>query len=262
MGVAIDRGLIKGTHERVLDFFKGLEGIENVDDCKRAMTIDDLLTMRSGTDYHERGPGSPHYELNALPSGWDKFILSRPMVHDPGTYFQYDSGGVILMSSMIKARSGEHADVLIAEHIFKPLGIEKFWWHRNWEGHPHTGGGLMLRPRDMAKFGLLYLRKGMWGDEQVLPASWVETSVKRHTSAMMPDNRPSGYGYLWWILSPAPDGVGEQDIWAACGHRAQYIFVVPEHDMVVVVTGGTKNATDMVKPIDFLYRYILKAVKR
>jgi CubicO group peptidase (beta-lactamase class C family) len=218
--------------------------------------------MRSGTDYHERGPDSPHFQLNALLTGWDRFVLSRPMVRDPGTFFQYDSGGVILMSSMIKARTGDHADVLIAEYIFGPLGIDRCYWHKNFEGHPHTGGGLMLRPRDMAKFGLLYLRKGKWEDRQIVPASWVEASTRRHAAASMPDGRTTDYGYLWWILRPDPDGRGDVDIWAACGFRAQYIFVVPEHDMVVVVTGGTTSTTDMMKPVDFLYRYILKAVKR
>jgi len=71
-----------------------------------------------------------------------------------------------------------------------------------------------------------------------------------------------GYGYLWWILSPDPDGRGEELIYAAMGFRAQYIFVVPEHQMVVVVTGGTQNGRDQRRPIDFLYSHVLKAIER
>jgi len=261
MGIAIEQKKIKGVQEHVLDFFPDLEGIENVDDRKRAMTIEDLLTMRSGTDYHERGPDSPHYQLNALERGWTEFILSRPMVREPGTHFQYDSGGVILMSSLIKARTGEHADAFMAEHLFKPLGIKWHRWFKNREGHPHLGGGLHLAPRDMAKFGLLYLRKGKWGDKQIVPRKWVETSIKRHVEFGPEARRSVGYGYLWWILQPDPDGEGEQDIYAAMGFRAQYIFVVPEHDMVVVVTGGTHNGADQSRPIGFLYSHILPAVK-
>lgn len=260
MGIAIEQEKIKSVDERVLDFFDDLDRIENIDDRKRAMRIEDLLTMRSGTDYHERGPGSPHFQLNALPRGWTEFILSRPMINDPGAQFQYDSGGVILMSSLIKARTGEHADMFMKEHLFKPLGIERFHWHKNREGHPHMGGGLNLTPRDMAKFGLLYLRKGRWENEQVVPEEWVETSIKRHVE-FGPEARLSvGYGYLWWILKPDPAGEGKEDIYAAMGFRAQYIFIIPEHDIVVVITGGTQNGIDQRKPIEFLYSHILPAV--
>jgi len=262
IGIAIEEGYIKNVQEAVLGFFPDLEGIDHIDDRKRAMTLEDLLTMRSGTDYHERGPGSPHYELNALPDGWTEFVLNRPMVTDPGTTYQYDSGGVILMSAILKARTGEHADAFLAEHLFEPLGIERSWWFRNAEGHPHTGGGLMLRSRDMAKFGLLYLRKGRWEDKQVIPAAWVESSTRRHVTFAKIRHNMTGYGYLWWIMPPDPEGDGKTEIIAACGFRAQYIFVIPEHDMVVVVTGATQNGADQNKPREFLYSHILPAVKR
>jgi CubicO group peptidase (beta-lactamase class C family) len=262
IGIAIDKGYINNVQESVLGFFPDLEGIGHIDDRKQAMTLEDLLTMRSGTDYHERGPGSPHYELNALPGGWTEFVLSRPMITDPGTTYQYDSGGVILMSAILKARSGEHADAFLDEHLFAPLGIERSWWFRNTEGHPHTGGGLKLRSRDMAKFGLLYLRKGRWEDKQVIPAAWVEASTKRHVTFAKIRRGMTGYGYLWWVLPPDPEGDGKKEIFAACGFRAQYIFVIPEHDMIVVVTGATQNGVDQNKPREFLYSHILPAVKR
>jgi CubicO group peptidase (beta-lactamase class C family) len=218
--------------------------------------------MRSGTDYHERGPDSPHFQLNRLSRGWTEFVLSRPMVSDPGTRFQYDSGGVILMSALLKVRTGEHADAFAEKHLFRPLGIKRNYWYANTEGHPHTGGGLNLLPRDMAKFGLLYLRNGKWEDKQVVPAEWVKASTRRHVKFETPPfGNFVGYGYLWWILPPAEKGEGHPDIYAACGFRAQYIFVVPEHDMVVVVTGGTRNSADQGKPVEFLYSHILPAVR-
>jgi len=262
IGIAIEQGKIKGVDERVLGFFEELKGIRNLDERKRAITLEDLLTMRSGTDYHERGPNSPHYQLNALPTGWTEFYLNRPMVTEPGTHFQYDSGGVVLMSAILKARTESHADAFLDEHLFKALGIKRVRWHKNAEGHPHTGGGLQMRPRDMAKFGLLYLRNGRWDDEQIVPADWVADSTRLHVRFPEQSGRWVGYGYLWWILSPDPQGAGELNVFAACGFRAQYIFVVPEHDLVVVVTGGTRNSTDMRKPVEFLYTHVLPAVKR
>jgi CubicO group peptidase (beta-lactamase class C family) len=260
MGIAIRQGKITSVDEKVLDFFPKMKDIQNMDDRKAAMKLQDLLTMRSGTDYHEGYTGSPHNKLNNLDRGWDRFVLNRPMVRAPGTHFQYDSGGVILMSAILKNRVGIHADAYAARYLFPPLGISKVSWFKNREGHPHTGGGLHLLPGDMAKFGLLYLRNGRWENQQVVPAQWVKESIKKRVT-FEGRGRVVGYGYLWWIMQPDPKGNGKIHIYAAMGFRAQYIFVIPEHDMVVVVTGGTRSGYDQRKPIEFLYTHILPAVK-
>jgi CubicO group peptidase (beta-lactamase class C family) len=263
IGIAIARGEIRSVNERVLDFFPERDDIQNLDARKRAMRLEDLLTMRSGTDYHERGSNSPHDQLNSLSRGWDRFVLNRPMLRQPGEHFQYDSGGVILMSSLLQARTGMHADAYAARYLFAPLGIRRWHWYRNSEGHPHTGGGLDLTSRDMARFGQLYLQSGRWEERQIVPREWVDVSTRRHV-VFSPRRQGDtvGYGYLWWILRPDPAGAGEQDIFAAMGFRAQYIFVAPEHEMVVVVTGGTRTWSDEQKPIEFLYSHILPAVQR
>ncbi|MCP3956242.1 MAG: serine hydrolase [bacterium] len=257
VGIAIEQGAFRGVDEKVLDFFPGLERIENVDARKRAMRLEDLLTMRSGTDYDEGYSGSPHSTLNSMSRGWTRFILSRPMVHRPGTHFQYDSGAVILTSALIKARTGLHADAYAEKHLLPHLGIERVRWFSNAEGHPHTGGGLDLRPRDMARFGLLYLRGGKWKDRQVVHARWVAESTRHHVTLDRPGSKVTGYGYWWWIGPPAPGD--QRPIYSARGFRGQYIFVVPEHDLVVVVTAGA-HGQNQRKPVDFLYRHILPAV--
>jgi CubicO group peptidase (beta-lactamase class C family) len=262
VGMAIAKGEFKGVDEKILDFFPDMKGIANMDERKASIRLKDLLTMRSGTDYHERGPDAPHFQLNRLEKGWDKFYLDRPMLRLPGTFFQYDSGGVILLSAMLKNRTGMHADEYAERFLFKPLGIEKKFWLKNLEGHAHAGGGLALTARDAAKFGLLYLKNGRWGNEQLVPEDWVRESFRMHVDLTVKGQPPSGYGYLWWILAPDPRGNGRQDIYAAEGAHAQYIFVVPEHDMVVVVFGDTKTGADQNKPIGFLYDNILTAVRR
>lgn len=146
--------------------------------------------------------------------------------------------------------------------LFKPLGIEKKFWLRNLEGQTHAGGGLALAARDTAKFGLLYLKNGRWGNEQVVPEEWVRESLRMHVDLTVKGQPPSGYGYLWWILAPDPRGNGQQYVYAARGRYAQFIFIVPEHDMVVVVNGDAKSAADQNKPIEFLYDHILTAVRR
>jgi len=262
IGIAIANGEIESVDEHVIDFFPQWRDELAEDPRRAAMRLEDLLTMRSGTDYHERGQDSPHLQLNRTPRGWDRFYLDRPMVRDPGTFWQYDSGGVILMSAMLEQRSGMHADAYAERYLFPALGIEHSSWFRNRDGHPHTGGGLDLLPQDMAKFGQLYLEGGRWGGQQVIPSWWVDESTRQVVTFDSPRGPVVGYGYLWWILSPDPDGRGEELIYAAMGFRAQYIFVVPEHQMVVVVTGGTQNGRDQRRPIDFLYSHVLKAIER
>jgi CubicO group peptidase (beta-lactamase class C family) len=261
MGIAIEQGKIRNVDEKVLDFFPDIHNIQNMDDRKASMKFRDLLTMRSGTDYDEGYPSSPHSRLNRLERGWDLFYLNRPMVRKPGTSFNYDSGGVILMSAMLKNRTGKHVDVFAEEYLFAPLGIKQVRWIKNREGHPHTGGGLHLRPLDMAKFGLLYLRSGKWDDKQVVPAWWVAESFKKHV--IFPGRsarRQTSYGYLWWIQEPDPDGSGKFDIYSARGHGGQYIFVIPEHRMVVVTTSESIHNAGLQKPIDILYSDILPAL--
>lgn len=260
MGIAIEQDHIKGVDEKILDFFPQIENIENMDDRKASIKLRDLLTMRSGTDYHERGSDSPHYQLNRLSKGWDRFYLNRSMVSDPGTRFLYDSGGVILMSAMLKNRTGMHVDVFAEKYLFAPLGIKEFFWYKNQEQHPHTGGGLNLKPLDMAKFGLLYLRNGKWEDKQIVPKWWVEESFKKHvTFSGYMSRKAIGYGYLWWIQPPDPNGSGKQNIYSARGAYGQFIFVIPEYKMVVVATGNAKGA-NYQNPIEYLYSYILPAV--
>jgi CubicO group peptidase (beta-lactamase class C family) len=261
VGIAIARGEFKGVREKVIDFFPDMKDIANLDERKADMRLEDILTMQTGTDYHENGPGSPHEQLNRLLKGWDKFYLDRPMLRGPGTGFRYDSGGVILISSMLKNRTGMHALEYAKQHLFNPVGIDKLFWVQNLEGQTHCGGGLALTARDTAKLGLLYLRDGRWGKEQVVPESWVKESFRMHVDLAGPGQPRGGYGYLWWIGAPDPRGRGELDIPYARGRFGQYIFVIPEHDMVVVFLSDAKTSPEMAKPIEVMYDRILTTVK-
>ncbi len=262
VGIAVARGEFKGVDEKVLDFFPGLTGIANRDERKASMRLEDILTMRTGVDYHESGANSPHEQLNLREKGWDKFYLDRPMLGPPGQAFNYDSGGVVLLSAMLKNRTGMHAAEYAERFLFKPLGIEKWFWRGNSEGHTHTGGGLSLTARDTARFGQLYMMNGRWEGQQVVPESWVRESLKMHVDMTVKGQPPSGYGYLWWVLAPHWQGNGKQYVFAARGRLGQYIFVVPEYDMVVVVFGDAKTGPEAGKPMQVFYDNILPAVRR
>ena len=261
IGMAIEQGHIKSVEEKVLDFFPDTLEIENMDDRKKSMILEDILTMRTGTDYDEGYNESAHNQLNRLKTGWDIFYLNRPMIREPGTGFQYDSGGVILLSAMLKNRTGLHVNDYADKYLFPTMGIKKILWLKNDEGHPHTGGGLILLPLDMAKFGLLYLKGGLWEDTQLVPKDWVEQSFTKHHSFGGANSRKTtDYGYLWWILQGDPDGEGKQSIYAAKGYGGQRIFIIPEHDMIVVTTSNWINPAGSGDPVDILYGHILPAL--
>ncbi len=262
VGIAIARGEFKGVDEKVLDFFPDVKDIANMDERKAFMRLEDLLTMRSGTDYHEQGSDSPHFQLNKTPRGWDKFYLDRPMVRAPGSYFQYDSGGVILISAMLKNRTGMHAAQYAERYLFGPLGIKAYFWMANAEGHSHAGGGLNLTARDTAKLGQLYLDNGRWGDEQVVPEEWVRESCRLHVDLADPGQPRGGYGYLWWIGAPDPRGEGRQFVSMARGRFGQFIFVAPEHDMVVVILSVPKEGNNPCNYMSLFYDQILTTVRR
>lgn len=260
VGIGVARGVFDGVDEHVLDFFPQWADSLDGDPRRAEIAIEDILTMRTGTDYHEGYAGSPHDQLNDLATGWDRFWLERPMETEPGTRFQYDSGGVITLASLFKHRLGEYPFAFSREHLMRPLGIMGDRWYVNAEGHPHMGGGLLMRSLDMARLGQLYLQKGQWGDRQLVPSGWVERSFERHVTFDPPRGRFIGYGYLWWILPPDPR-TGGAPIYAAVGLFGQYIFVVPEHQMVVTVTADARSGADMNRPIEFLYSDLLPAVQ-
>ncbi len=264
LGIALDKGIINSVDSKILSYFPQYTNIQNMNDWKRAITIKNLITMKTGVDYSEGFPNSPHDQLNALRTGWDQFYLNRPMAAEPGLWFNYDSGGVILLSAILKSAWGNHADVFADQYLFPKLGITTKSWIKNSEGHPHTGGGLYLRPIDMIKLGQLYLNKGKYKGEQIISESWITESFKMKvdlTPVYVNDPYIRGYGYLWWIFKPGIKSKTNEYVYAAMGAMGQYIFVIPEYKMVVAVTATTTTNENFQNPQRFLYDYILDAVK-
>lgn len=263
VGIAIDQGSINSVDDKVVPFFSEYQRIRNLDDRKAAMSVRDLLTMRTGLDWSEsRYEGSPLQRLNTCECDWLKLVLDWPMREQPGTRFEYNSGGVILLAGIIRNATGMNTDQFAQQNLFDPLGIRQVSWHR---GHPdalpHTGGGLLMRPRDMAKIGYLLLKKGRWGDRQVVSESWLDDSMQHWIRRPRTFRfHPTDYGYLWWLMpidGASGDGEPNADILTASGAQGQWIFAIPRYDMVVVVTG---SANDFAVPVDFLYSDILQAV--
>jgi CubicO group peptidase (beta-lactamase class C family) len=246
IGVAIREGLIRGVHQPVLDFFPGRRMAAR-DRWKETMTLRHLLAMTSGLDWRESLPYSSNQ--NTLTQmyqshDWVQFVLDRPMAAEPGAQFTYNGGDSHLLSAILQQATGMSTLSFAQARLFQPLGIAEVCWPTDPQGITIGEGELELTPRDMAKFGYLYLRGGIWEGQPVVPTEWVSASVERHSEA----EAHRGYGYQWWILPTRG--------YTALGWGGQYIWVLPEQDLVVVATGGLEDTL----PEQLVERFILPAV--
>ena len=229
LAAAIHNGEIAGVSEALLGFL-GEYDLSGVDPRLRSATLRDLLTMRSGIEWHEQdrpmGDTNTTIQLERA-DDWVQFTLDQPMDSAPGTKWVYNSGGSHLMSAIVRAATGQTIAAYAEEHLFGPLGISDYYWKRTPRGLPDTEGGLYLEATDLAKIGHLMLRDGSWDGQRLLPAGWAREASERHVDRV--NGIGWGYGYQWW----RPDR-GGTEIWAGLGFGDQYLLVLPEHDLVAV----------------------------
>jgi CubicO group peptidase (beta-lactamase class C family) len=256
-GIAIGEGKLS-TNTRVLDLLPQYDSLVRGDERKRQVTIGHLLEMRSGINFHETPyPGSPLERLNTSQGDWVAIALGEPMNAAPGEHWQYNGGGVIALAAAVRAATGVPFAAYARQRLFQPLGITtERWFLSPFDGLPHTGGGLDLRAMDLARIGYLVLRRGTWSGVQVVPTSWIDESTRLHTTNPRSlGGYPTDYGFLWWLM---PAGTSADLMITASGNLNQWLFVLPRHDLVVVVTGGANHASVP----DFLIREILPSVLR
>ena len=241
VGIALEKGYIPNLQDPVVSYFpEYADG--NWDQRKNAITLEHLLMMASGLQYNENplpysNARNSHTQMTGS-ADWMKWALEQPLLVEPGTQFNYSSANTHLFSGILYKTTGRYADELAEEYLFGPLGIANYFWYVG-DGFPATSGangGLQLRPRDMAKFGTMYLQGGRWKGQQVVPQAWVEESLKPRLAAWS----GSQYGYQWWIH---PYAVGGQaGTWfAARGYGDQLIGLFPALDMVVVFACGNEG---------------------
>ena len=189
-----------------------------------------------------------------------RYVLEQPVVAPAGSKFSYSSGISIALGKIIAKVSGMPADKFADQYLFEPLGISDFYWSKYPGEIVQTGGGLFLRPRDMAKIGYLYLNGGRWEGKQIVSAQWIQESTKgRVDSSQIPQAaRADGYGYLWWLSSFK---VGEDVVesYSARGRGGQFILILPKQQIVAVFTSPADNSL-MFQPLDIVQKYLLPAV--
>ncbi len=263
VGVAIRQGYIDSLGQKVLSFFPEYKIINNMDDNKRAMDLEHALTMRTGQEW----TGERHLgPLNRHQGDKMKYVLDYKMEGEPGINWYYNSGIAVLLGGLLENATGMNTKDFAQEYLFEPIGITSAYWSWGHRGIPHTGGGLYLSPKDMARIGYLYLRNGMWNDKQILPEWWVEKAMEKHVqhAESISDVRSVGYGYMWWLLSKNKNYYGDDpaDIMMAYGHWGQFIFIIPKDDMIVVFTNdNSASYSEEIKPISLFYKYILPSIE-
>jgi CubicO group peptidase (beta-lactamase class C family) len=228
----------------------------NLDERKRAMTLEHVLTMTTGLDWtewgaaYESGTGNDLVTMIDTAPDWTQYVLDRPMAADPGTTFLYNSGASHLLSAIVSDLSGKEAADLAAERLFDPLGIHDFEWATGPEGVTAGWANLRMHPRDLAKIGLLYLHRGAWDGQPIIPADWVEAS----TTDQVRDPRYE-YGYQWWL--DRADGYAFM-----AGRFGQVAMIVPKQDMVIVFTSHLPDTASDVGVTRWLAeRFILPAAE-
>jgi CubicO group peptidase (beta-lactamase class C family) len=262
IGIAVDRGYIKGVDQSVLDFFPEHPPGAG-DHLKRQMTIKHLLTMTAGFQWRT---GAQNHELYIdrlrRSKDWVAFLLGLPVRERLAGRFQYNSGASHMLSAIITRSTGSCAQEFAAKHLFEPIGMDppagsmpqtysqedvfmnKAGWPRDPQGNSTGGWGLVLKPRDMARFGYLYLNGGQWEGAQIISKQWVEDSIMPHTP---------GYGYQWWLRD-----VNGVFVYSAVGQGGNHIFCIPQKDLVAVVASRPDSRWRDRWPL--LEEYLIPAV--
>lgn len=225
--IQLQKGMLDSVAHPVMDLFSDTP-IQNVDDRKRAMTVQSLLDMTSGIRWTEKAY-TPDETIMRMYMSSDRtaFVLDQPMAREPGEHFNYAGGNPYLLSALINRKSGQSAFDFATKELFEPLGIKSAKWGRvDAQGVTNGESGLYLSPHDMARFGYLYLRNGIWEGRQVIPSSWVDAAKDGKVFA----TRGYRYGNLWWSLP-------EKGAYMARGRHSQLILIIPRLDVVAVMTG-------------------------
>ncbi len=272
VGIAIDKGYIKSVKERVINFFPEKISSRKGEELKN-MTLEHLLMMSSGLKTEDNW----RYKWKGLTKmrtqeDWVHYLLNLPVKEEPGKEFDYSNGVSYLISALLFKATKIKPQDFAQRYLFDPLGISKS--HIKWQLDPrgvHIGwGGMHMRPRDMAKFGLLFLNKGVWEGKQVLSKSWIEASTQTRLKSDLYEN----YGYQWWN-GPAMYKLEKlwrrkwnfnlvkrdpiENYYMAVGFMGQFIYVVPDRNMVVIFTSHLRGGQNFI-PKALMDEFILPSV--
>jgi CubicO group peptidase (beta-lactamase class C family) len=247
VGIAVSRGAIKGVDQKIGQYFPELA--TDPEPRKRDITIEDLLTMRSGLE----STSGRNYGAWVRSPNWVRFVLRRPLIDPPGTRVEYSTGTTHLLSAILTKATKMSTWQFAQEQLAKPLGFSLARWTQDPQGIYFGGNEMLMTPRQMLAFGELYLNDGKAGDRQLIAKDWIDkTQIGRGRSRWGSDRE---YGYGFWIREFA----GHHSYYA-WGYGGQFIFIVPDKDLVVVTTSRSDVSQERRDHLDGIYRLVLDIV--
>ena len=251
-GIAIQKKLIQSVDLRIGDLLP--EYFTKVDNQqKKGITVENALTMTGGLQSIDDNFGAFYQS-----SDWALHTISQPLAAKPGTKFEYNTGLPQFLSVIISKTSGMNLRKFAEENLFSKIGVTVRDWTHDSKGYYGGGFGLSLTPRDMAKFGYLYLHNGNWNGDQIIPQDWVQASVHGHVSV----DKGLDYGYLFWVQQARNSENGKSWFaYHAAGSGGQIIIMIPDLDMVAVITANvTGKSKDGEDTLSLIPEYVLPAV--
>jgi len=256
VGIATDQKLLGGADEALALRLEG--AYPNASALRQNMRLRDLLTMSSGLACDDDDGSSPGNEEKMYPKAdWIGFFVNLPSIAAPGTRTRYCTAGVVALGRVISEASKKPIPEFASTNLFAPIGVDTVRW-ASFDGgkQTDTGGHLYMRPRDMARVGQMVLQGGTWEGKRIISSEWIAAATSEKTQY------PSGqkYGYLWWIRQVTANGK-VVNMHYANGNGGQYIFIVPEIDLVVVFTGENYNSSKSRLPFDLMENYVFPSVR-
>ena len=223
VGIALDQGYLQNVHDTIGQFFP--QYLDPADKpAKQEITIEDLLTMRSGLE----STSNRNYGRWVQSSNWVRHALTRPMADEPGGRMIYSTGNSHILSALLTESTGMSTLDFARRYLGEPLGIRLRPWMRDPQGIYFGGNEMHLTPRAMLEVGELYLNRGRVGDRQVISEAWIRESLQPRTQSRWSGHE---YGYGWWIRMLAGHRVHY-----AWGYGGQMIYVGPDLGLTVVMT--------------------------
>lgn len=220
IGLAVHEGLFS-LDDTVVSFFPERLPTEIPPNLAQ-MRVRDLLTQTSG---HDRGMSGSVWR--GIASSWIDEFLKIPVVHAPGTHFQYSSATSFMLSAIVTRTSGQSLRDYLAQRLFEPLGMRSVRWDVGPEGINPGGNGVSASSEDLLRLAILHAADGRWQGRRILPEGWVAAASK--ATAAGP------YGYHWWVWPNTPG-------FFAFGAFGQYAFVLPEHGLALVTTAAVPGS--------------------
>jgi CubicO group peptidase (beta-lactamase class C family) len=237
VGLALQNGHIKDVNQPIADFFPEYLGTE-LETTVRSITVRNLLTMQSGL----ASTSGRNYGPWVASRNWVDAALKSPMVADPGTAMIYSTGTTHLLSAIIARASGMNTKEFAQRHLADPMGFRMAYWSRDPQGVYFGGNDMEITPRQMLDIGEMYLNGGVHEGKRILSEQWVQDSHQPHADSPRGEGRHYGYG--WWLRDMA-----DLQVPLAWGYGGQFIFVVKEYDLVIVITSdsnpGPERGTHM-----------------